>query len=262
MNGASQGVGSLIYILQILENMTLIALDDEPLALVLIEKYVQQLPEWKLLATFTDAAAAAEFLRHNTVDLLLSDINMPDISGLQFVQQLPEERPMVIFVTAYKEYAHEGFDLDVVDYLVKPVSPARFKKALAKAADLLNLRRKAGAVSPNLPTGGVFFVFSEYQQVKITVKDILYIESMGDYVKIFLADQPKPILTLERLKNLETRLHSQGIRRIHRSYLVHLEKVEALQKSRLLVNGTWLPVGETYAEVLGDLQRKNSRDDG
>jgi DNA-binding LytR/AlgR family response regulator len=239
--------------------MTLIALDDEPLALVLIEKYVQQLPEWKLLATFTDAAAAGEFLCHNTVDLLLSDINMPDISGLQFVRELPDERPMVIFLTAYKEHAHEGFDLDVVDYLVKPVSPDRFKKALGKAAELLDLRRKAETTSPAPPGEDYFFVFSEYQQLKIIIKDIQYVESMGDYVKIYLSTQPKPVLTLERLKNLADRLYVSGFRRIHRSFIVNLQKVEALQKSRLLIHGVWLPVGETYTDVLSEYKQENQR---
>lgn len=231
--------------------MTFIALDDEPLALVLIRKFAQDLPEWKLLATFTDAAEAAVFLQNNTVDLLLTDINMPDVNGLQFVRDLPDERPMVVFVTAYKEHAHEGFDLDVVDYLVKPVSPERFKKALHKAADLLDLRRRAEV--PALPTGDdFFFVFAEYRQVKIVVKDILYLEGMGDYVKIFLQSQPKPVLTLERLKNFTERLHEKGFRRIHRSFLVSLDKVEAMQKSRVRIAGLWLPVGETYSEELKD----------
>lgn len=227
--------------------LTLIALDDEPLALVLIERYLRELPQWQLLATFTDAAAAADFLRNNTVDLLLIDINMPDISGLQFVRELPDERPLVIFVTAYKEHAHEGFDLDVVDYLLKPVAPERFKRALQKAADLLDLRRRAEAVAPPITGEDFFFVFSEYQQLKITIKDILYIEGMGDYVKIFLTAQPKPVLTLERLKNLADRLEASGFRRIHRSYVVNMDKVAAMQKSRLNVAGIWLPIGETYA---------------
>lgn len=231
--------------------MTFIALDDEPLALVLIEKFAAETPEWKLLGTFTDAASAAAFLQNNTVDLLLSDINMPDVNGLQFVRDLPDERPMVIFVTAYKEHAHEGFNLDVVDYLVKPVSPERFKKALAKAADLLDLHRKAAATSVP-PESDFFFVFAEYQQVKIAVQDILYMEAMGDYVKIFLASQPKPVLTLDRLKNFAERLYASGFRRIHRSFLINLDKVEAKQKSRVRVAGMWLPVGETYGEVLGE----------
>lgn len=226
--------------------MTFIALDDEPLALVLIEKYARDLPEWTLLATFTDAAAAAEYLRNNTVDLLLSDINMPDISGLQFVQALPDERPMIIFVTAYKEFAHEGFNLDVVDYLVKPVAPDRFKRALQKAADLLELRRKAEAASAPAPTPleDHIFVFSEYQKVKILLKDVLYLESMGDYVKIFLASQTRPILTLERLKNLAERLRGHGFRRIHRSVVVNAEKVEVVQKSRVKVGGLGWRLGK------------------
>lgn len=234
--------------------MTFIALDDEPLALVLIEKYAREISEWQLLSTFTDAAAASDFLQKNTVDLLLTDINMPDINGLQFVEALPDERPMVIFVTAYKEFAHEGFNLDVVDYLVKPVAPERFKKALQKAADLLELRRKAESIAPApTPLEDHIFVFSEYQKVKILLKDVLYLESMGDYVKIFLESQPKPILTLERLKNLAERLRSQGFRRIHRSVVVNVTKVTAVQKARVKVGSEWLAVGETYLEELEGL---------
>lgn len=225
--------------------MTFIALDDEPLALVLIQKFAQQTPDWQLLGTFTDAASAAAFLQENTVDLLLTDINMPDVNGLQFVRDLPDEHPMVIFVTAYKEHAHEGFNLDVVDYLVKPVSPERFKKALGKAAELLDLRRKVATV-PAAPEAEFFFVFSEYQQIKINVTDILYMEAMGDYVKIFLESQAKPVLTLDRLKNFAKRLQSSGFRRIHRSFLINESRVEAMQKTRIRVAEVWLPVGETY----------------
>ncbi|HLF64176.1 MAG TPA: LytTR family DNA-binding domain-containing protein [Saprospiraceae bacterium] len=230
--------------------MTLIAIDDEPLALVLIERYVKELPQWHLLGTFTDASAAGEFLLQNTVDLLLTDINMPDITGLQFVRELKDERPMVVFITAYKEFAHEGFDLDVVDYLVKPVSLERFKKALQKAADSLDLHRKAESPQPAFLTEESFFVFSEYQQVKIIIKDIQFIESMGDYVKIHIDKQTRPILTLERLKNLADRLYPKGFRRIHRSYVVNLNKVEAVQKSKLRIGGIWLPIGETYVDSM------------
>lgn len=230
--------------------MTFIALDDEPIALAIIERYARNVPDLQLVGTFTDAAAAAEFLHNNTVDLLLTDINMPDVSGLQFVRDLPDERPMVIFVTAYKEHAHTGFDLNVVDYLVKPVSPERFNVAIQKAAGLLDLHRKAESAEIIAPAEDFFFVFSEYQQLKITIRDILYVEAMGDYVKIFLSTQPKPVLTLERMKVLAERLQPHSFRRIHRSYLVNWEKVEAFQKSKLRVAGVWLPVGETYMEVL------------
>lgn len=230
--------------------MTFIALDDEPIALAIIERHACNIPDLQLVAAFSDAAAAAEFLRNNTVDLLLTDINMPDVSGLQFVRELPDERPMVIFVTAYKEHAHEGFNLNVIDYLVKPVSPERFYTSIQKAAGLLELRRKAEAAEATVPLDDFFFVFSEYQQIKITIPDILYVEAMGDYVKIFHSTQPKPVLTLERIKVLADRLQHHGFRRIHRSYLVNMKKVEAFQKSKLRVAGVWLPVGETYVEGL------------
>lgn len=223
--------------------MTFIALDDEPLALVLIAKIARETPDLTCLGTFTDAEAAADFLHNNTVDLLLTDINMPDVSGLQFVRDLPDERPMVIFCTAHKEHAHEGFDLDVVDYLVKPISPERFQKGIKKAHDWL---AKTTAEPQIAEKTDHFFVYSEYQQVKIKIADITYIEGMGDYVKIHLAAEPRPVLTLERLKNLSARLEFHGFRRIHRSFLVNFERVEAKQRSQVRVGDLWLPVGEAY----------------
>jgi DNA-binding LytR/AlgR family response regulator len=230
---------------------TLIALDDEPLALRLMERYVQDLPAWQLGGTFTDAAAAATFLRSHAVDLLLVDINMPDMTGLEFVRALPEVRPLVILVTAYQEHALAGFELDVVDYLVKPVAPPRFAQALDRAAERLTLLRKAQMGPTSDAPPACLYVYAEYQQVKIPIADICYIESMGDYVKIFVVNQAKPILTLHRLKALTEELAPHGLRRIHRSYLVHLAHMEARQKSRVKVAGTWLPVGETY---LGHLE--------
>ncbi|MCB0838644.1 MAG: response regulator transcription factor [Bacteroidetes bacterium] len=229
--------------------MKFIALDDEPLALVLIERMAANLPEWELVGTFTDAELAANFLRHNSVDLLISDINMPDISGLEFVRNLPNERPLVIFLTAYKEHAVEGFDLEVVDYLVKPVAPARFARAMGRATELINLRQKAES-APASQEEEYIYVYSEYKELKITLSEILYIESMGDYVKIFLDSQPKPILTLNRLKTLAEELHDKNFRRVHRSFIINLNKIEAKQKSRLLIGGEWIPVSEKYGNAL------------
>lgn len=230
---------------------TFIALDDEPLALKLIEKLASEVADWKLLRTFTDAEQAAAFLTNHPVDLLLCDIHMPDISGLQFVSQLTQPTPMVIFVTAYQEHALEGFNLDVVDYLLKPVAPDRFEKALKKAGNLLDLRHLAAETGTQRPVGPEFFeVFSEYQQVRIKVRDVLYMESMGDYVKIFLSTQQKPVLTLNRLKNLAELLQNTPIVRIHRSYLIHREKISARQKHRVCIDTVWLPVGEKYQDIL------------
>jgi two-component system, LytTR family, response regulator len=225
--------------------MNIIALDDEPLALRIIEKFVNEIPEIELLATFTDAAKAADFLQNNTVDLLLTDINMPDINGLKFVRDLTNERPMVIFITAYKEHAHVGFDLEVIDYLVKPISKDRFQKAIQKALNLKKLHLKAG-LQNSTELLEYFFIFVDYQQVKIIIKEILYIESMGDYVKIHLNGQSRPILTLERIKNLTEQLLPHGFKRIHRSFLINSEKVEALQKSQVKIGEVWLPIGESF----------------
>jgi two-component system, LytTR family, response regulator len=226
--------------------MTFIALDDEPLALVLIEKLAREIPDLACLGTFTDTAAAADFLRNNTVDLLLTDINMPDVSGLQFVRDLPDERPMVIFCTAHKEHAHEGFDLDVLDYLVKPIASERFQKAIKKAAEWLEKQALTTALQAKAGQVDYFFVFSDYQKIRIFIADILYIEGMGDYVKIHLVNQKRPVVTLERLKNLAAQLEPHNFRRIHRSFLVNYSKVEALQRSQLQVGEVWLPIGEVY----------------
>lgn len=225
--------------------MTFIALDDEPPALLVIEKLARDLPDWQLAGAFTDAATAVNFLQNNPVDLLLSDINMPDMSGLQLVHLLPENKPMVIFLTAHKEHAHIGFELDVLDYLIKPVSPERFQKALKKAADLIELRKKTMPVIMS-HTEASFFVFSDYLQVKIIINEILYIEGMGDYVKIYLNKQTRPVITLERLKNLAERLTEYGFLRIHRSYLININKVTAKQKARIKIGEKWLPIGDTY----------------
>ena len=233
---------------------TFIALDDEPLALVLIDRLAREVPDWQLLQTFTDAGAAVDYLRANTVDLLITDINMPDTTGLQLVRDLGEERPLVVFLTAHKEHAHEGFDLDVVDYLIKPVRPERFRRALGKAADWLRLHR-ADAAPPAqsaVAADNHFFVYAEYEEIRIVTADIRYVESMGDYVKIYLAGQDRPVVTLERLKNLARQLEEKGFQRIHRSYLINLARVDAKQRSRVRLGADWLPVGETYADRLAD----------
>lgn len=226
--------------------MTCIALDDEPIALTIIETYLRSIPELTLLKKFTDASHAFDYLTHNPVDLLISDIHMPDISGLEFVRSLPEERPMVIFLTAYKEHAHIGFDMQVVDYLVKPVAPDRFERAIKKAYALFE-RTMDTVPLTRLDHPDHFFVFSDYVQIKIVISEIQFIESMGDYVKIHLDGKKKPVITLERLKNMAQRLHDLGFKRIHRSYLVNIAKVEAKQKSQVKVGNIWIPVGERFS---------------
>lgn len=226
--------------------MNFIAVDDEPLALIVIEKYAKLLPDWHLIATFTDVTLAIDFVKSNNIDLVLTDINMPDLNGLQFVRELINEKPLIIFITAHKEHALEGYDLDVTDYLLKPISKERFEKAMNKASKLIQLNKTINETNLSNQIPDYFFVFSEYEQIKILVSDILYIEAMGDYVKIFLITNVKPVLTLERIKNLMDTLSGAGFVRIHRSYIINPSFIEAKQKSKVRINNTWLPVGETY----------------
>ena len=179
-----------------------IAVDDEKLVLDLLVDNIQKVPFLQLVGRCKNAMEAAELLHKEKVDLIFLDIQMPGLNGLQFVQSL-QYPPMIIFITAYKEHALEGFNLDAVDYLLKPVSFERFLKACNKAQELFNLKQKP---VNNEDLRGYFFVYVEYNQVKITIADILYIEGMKDYVKIFTASSSKPIITKMSLKALEERL--------------------------------------------------------
>lgn len=221
-----------------------VAVDDELPALELIKNYVSQLPELQLLQTFNDAVSAGEFLRSNPVDILFVDINMPDINGIELVSSL-SQKPLVIFTTAYKKFAYEGFELEAVDYLLKPVSPERFKKSVTKALELLQLRTQPKAI-----TGESVFVRSEYKMVKIELADIDYIEGLEDYIKIHIAGS-RPVLTLMTMKAFIEKLPADRFLRIHRSYIVSLNRIGvAGNKKIILKNGTVLPVSDSYVDVL------------
>jgi DNA-binding LytR/AlgR family response regulator len=221
-----------------------IAIDDEPLALTLMKKYIADYPVLQLLHTFEDAVSAAEFLAKNKVDLLFIDINMPDITGVDLVRSLAEP-PMVIFTTAYKNYAFEGYELQAIDYLLKPIDNKRFAMAVQKAVEI-NDRKNAAA-----PTGDEsIYVHSEYRSIKINLADIEYIESMQDYVKIFLVNQPKPVLTLMTLKSLLEKLPETNFVRIHRSYAVAVNKVKSIHNRKIQMPSIELPVGNSFADVV------------
>ena len=222
--------------------MQCIAVDDEKLVLDLLVDNVQQVPFLKLVARCKNAMEAADVLHNEKIDLIFLDIQMPGLNGLQFVQslQLP---PLIIFVTAYKEYALEGFNLSAIDYLLKPVSFERFLKACNKANELFQLRQKnmQKATSPDY-----FFVYVEYNQVKITIADILYIEGMKDYIKIFLTSSPKPIVTKMSMKAIEERLADHRFLRVHKSYIVSADKITAVKRDLVSLGNIELPLSETY----------------
>lgn len=223
-----------------------IAVDDEKLVLDLLVDNIQQVPFLQLVKRCRNAMEAAEALHEQPVDLIFLDIQMPGLNGLQFLQSL-KQRPMAILITAYKEYALEGFDLDVVDYLLKPVSFERFLKACNKAHELYNLQQKPAAKEE---APDYFFVYVEYVQVKVSIPDILYIEGMKDYVKIFLASSPKPVITKMSMKAIQEKLSGFRFVRTHKSYIIAADKVTAVKRDLICIGSLELPLSESYkAEV-------------
>jgi two-component system LytT family response regulator len=225
-----------------------IAVDDEPLALSLLVDYISKIPYLRLEATCGDGFEAAKILQEKEIDLMFVDIQMPGLTGLQLIQSLAR-RPMVIIITAYKKFAPEGFDLDVVDYLIKPVGLDRFMKACNKAQELYDLR------TANTPSAGseFFFVNVDYSLVKVIFADIIWIEGSGDYVKIHLKSAPKPLLVRTSAKTLESELPAEKFLRIHKSYIVAVASITAIRKNSLFIGELELPVGETYRNTLRQL---------
>lgn len=221
-----------------------IAIDDEPPALVLLRQYIAQCPGLQLLQTFDDAITGSEFLRQNPVDLLFIDINMPDITGLDLVRSL-EEKPMIIFTTGHKKFAMDGFELDAADYLLKPISFERFSKAVNKATEYFEYRKKSKTEeTENL------FVYSEYRMVKISLTDIEYIESLEDYIRINLTTG-KPVMTLMTMKKVLEKLPTGKFKRIHRSYIVAVDKVKSiLNRKARLISGAELPISDSYLDFI------------
>ncbi|MFN3850814.1 MAG: LytR/AlgR family response regulator transcription factor [Spirosomataceae bacterium] len=233
-----------------------IAVDDENLARKLIEENIRQIPFLELVRTCKNPFEAMAALQEEQIDLMFLDIQMPGMLGTKFLQSLTE-KPMVIFVTAYSNYAVESYDLDVVDYLMKPVSLERFTKAAYKALDLF---QKKNAAKNNVTTTIIqqkadeqpdyFFVNVEYSLVKIPIKEIMYIEGLKDYVKIFLAGQTKAILTKSTMKGIEEKLPTKNFMRVHKSYIVNLDKIESIRGKSVTVNKYEIPVSDTNIDEL------------
>ena len=221
-----------------------IAIDDEPLALQLVNEYCSKIASLKLERTFTNTDEARIFLHENPVDLLFLDIQMPDISGMQFYKNL-NQKPPVIFTTAYKDFAAEGFNVDAVDYLLKPFEYDRFLKACYKAKEYLDFLS-----SQQLQLNSIF-VKVNYEIMKINLKDIELIEALDDYIKIYI--KPNPVLTLMTLKSIQEKLPSRDFVRVHRSFIVPIAKIEKFSKTKLWVAGKEIPIGSSYSQVYDQL---------
>ncbi|GEP89795.1 two component transcriptional regulator, LytTR family [Chitinophaga terrae (ex Kim and Jung 2007)] len=224
--------------------MKCIAIDDEPLALDLLEDNISMVPYLQLVGKCSNAFEAIAILQQQEVDLIFLDIQMPGLTGLQFLQSLAH-KPLVILITAYEKYALEGFNLDVTDYLVKPVSLERFFKACNKARELYQLKNnhKPSATHPDF-----FFVNVDYSLQKIVFADILWIEGLKDYVRIHLRNNPKPVITRISFKSLEEQLQPGKFIRIHKSYIVAIAAITAIRKNSIFLDTIELPVGDTYRD--------------
>ncbi|ULQ52899.1 LytR/AlgR family response regulator transcription factor [Flavihumibacter fluvii] len=226
-----------------------IVLDDEPLALEVVKSMTEKVSFVDVLAYFTNAFEAMDFLKTNPVDLVFLDIKMPDISGIDFLKSLPNP-PMVIFTTAYSEHAVESFELDAIDYLLKPFSMVRFLKACNKAYDAAGRRAR--------PTGentepNFIFIKSGYEQIRILLADILYVESSGNYVQFVLDN--KKIASRLTMVEAEEILPGSAFIRIHRSYIVAKKQIQKMDRKSIWINKTELPIGAAYLNEIEKITR-------
>ncbi len=227
-----------------------LAIDDEMLALELIEDNIKKVPFLELVQTCRSSMEAMEILRTRPIDLLFLDIQMPDISGIQLLKSL-HHKPIVILTTAFSNYATEGFDLDVIDYLLKPYSFERFLKAVNKVREYIDLRDRASNQSnakESVSSSNFLFVKADYKLYKINLNDIQYIEGLKDYVKIYVNE--KPIVTQMSMKALEEKLPPRDFIRVHRSFIVAFNKIDFIQKQMLTIGKKEIPVSEHYRDQL------------
>lgn len=228
--------------------MKCVIIDDEPLAVELLEDFVKKIDSLELVSTFNNAIDAVSFINQNNIDLIFLDIQMPHFSGIDFLNTI-EKKPLVIFTTAYSDYAVEGFNLGAVDYLVKPIPFHRFLKSVVRAQQISNPAAAVHPISESIAAPEVeqdfMFVRAEYENVKMNFSDILFIEGLKDYVKIYTTDN-KFTLTLISLIKLQNLLSSKGFSRIHRSYIINIKHVKSIQKNKVLISDKRIPISESY----------------
>lgn len=221
--------------------------DDEPLAADLLTSYVTKTPFLNLIGTYNSAVSAMKDIRENQVDLIFLDVQMPELSGTEFAKILPKET-RIIFTTAFNQYAIESYKVEALDYLLKPISYDDFLAAANKAIEWFSIIRKQ-----NVYTRDRFmFVKSDYKLVQIKLDNILYIEGMKDYVKFYVEDFPRPIMSLMNMKKIEDYLPANEFKRIHRSYIVNMKKVKMIDRCRLVFGDSYLPISESYKD---DIQK-------
>jgi DNA-binding LytR/AlgR family response regulator len=223
-------------------------IDDEPLALDILEDYIEKVPFLNLIKKCTSALEALEFLKKTPVDLILSDIQMPDLTGIQFLRSLAK-KPDVIFTTAYSDYAVEGFNLNAVDYLLKPIAFERFLQAVNKYHEWITKHQQPQPnAEDNAESNGDKFIFikTEYKILKVNLDDVLYIEGLKDYIRIVTSKEQ--LLTLQSMKVMEATLPPRQFVRVHKSYIVSLKYLEAIERNKIKIKEKWIPIGNTYKD--------------
>ena len=231
-----------------------VAIDDEPLALELVKGYVDKTPFLELAGAFDNPVEAIGFIETSGIDLVLLDIQMPDITGTELARVIGSG-PKVIFTTAYEKYALEGFKLDALDYLLKPFSYAEFLKAVKKAQKIIELERQQ---LPSIEVrNGFIFIKSEYKIRRINFTEVHYIEGLKDYVKIWLLNEKTPVLSLTTLKAIEAKLPADKFMRVHRSFIVNLDTVKIIERNRIVFGEVRIPVTDQYKESFQKFLDKN-----
>lgn len=239
-------------------NINCLIVDDEPLARNLLKEYVGKVAYLNLLGACTNALEAMEALKRQPVDLLFLDIQMPELTGIDFIRSLVK-RPLVIFTTAYSEYALESYELDVIDYLLKPITLERFLRAVDRASQRFALasvnETPPGEITPSEPATPFIFVKDGTKLVKVRLDDILYIEGLKDYVTIHTRDQK--IVTLQRLKNLEEQLPHEKFMRVHHSFIIALNAIDIVHRNEVQIGKSMIPISDTYRKAFKDVIDRN-----
>ena len=224
-----------------------IIIDDEPLALQQMESYIKKIPYLELVAACQSAIDAKEILEKEKIDAIFCDINLPELNGLDFIKSL-ENPPMVVFTTAYSEYAVEGFQLNAVDYLLKPFGCEDMKRAAEKLKKCQDTIRTLQEVS-QIDEDDAIFLKTEYKIVRINISHIRYVEAMSEYLRIYLKDYPRPLIVLLSMKKMEERLPSRTFMRVHRSYIINLKMIQEISKNRIsLGDDIEIPIGDSYRD--------------
>ena len=231
-----------------------IAIDDEPLALKLVSDYISKTPFLEMVGAFDNPLDAIDFLTDHGVDLIFVDIQMPDLTGIEFTRSL-EDPPKIIFTTAYEKYALEGYKLNAIDYLLKPFSYEEFLKAAGKARKQVELEINS---LPTVEANNQFlFLKSEYKIRRINFNDILYIEGLKDYIKVYTTTDDKPVMSLNSVKSLELKLPEDKFMRVHRSFIVNLDKIDTIERSRIIFGKVYIPVSDQYKDKFQEYLDKN-----